>query len=110
MLYVPWNVYIAYLVFVVFMKVNTRLLPLLPLHWDTRIDICLMNDLGDQLRPIIDEIRTWRWDLRSRNGVCGAVFEEEGDECAECVEEETNDHQVDDEEDDRSAPHCAVRL
>ena len=90
------------------MKVDARLLPGLPLHRYTLIDIRLMYDLGNQLRLIINEIAARRRDFRSRDGICGAVFEEEGDERAEGVEEEADYHKVDNEEDDGSAPHRVV--
>ncbi len=87
------------------MQINTALLPLLPLRWNGRIDICLMYDLGDQLRAILDQVAPRRGDLCSVNRICGASLEEQGDQGAEGIQEEADDDQVDDEEDDRSAAH-----
>jgi hypothetical protein len=87
------------------MQVQTTLLPSLPLRRNTRIDIRLVYDLWNQLRPVIDEIRAWRWDLRAVDGIAGAVFEEQGDEVAEGVEQEADYDEVDNEEDDGAAAH-----
>jgi len=97
--------YETYFVLVISMQVQTTLLPSLPLRRNTRIDIRLVYDLWNQLRPVIDEIRAWRWDLRAVDGIAGAVFEEQGDEVAKGVEQETDYDEVDDEEDDGAAAH-----
>jgi len=51
--------FLLYLILIIPMQVYTALLPSLPLHRDTRIDIGLMYYFRYQLRPVIDKIRAW---------------------------------------------------
>jgi hypothetical protein len=86
-------------------QINTTLLTGLPLHRYRGIDIRLMYNLRNQLRSITYHVGSRGWNFRARNGIRGTVFEEQPDEGAEGVEEEADYDQVDDEEDDGSAPH-----
>lgn len=87
------------------MQVYARLLARFPFRWDSGIDVCLMYDLGYQLRSVVDEIRARRGYLWAVDGICGAVFEEKRYERAEGIQERAYDYKVYYEEDDRSASH-----
>lgn len=95
----------TYDILIILMQVYTRLLTRLPLLWYRAIDVRLMYNLRYQLCLLVDHVRARRGDLGAVDGICGAGDEEEGDECAEGVEEEADDDQVDDQEDDRAAAH-----
>ena len=95
----------TYHVLVVMVEVNTTLLSGLPLHRDRLVDVGLVDDLRDHLRPILQEIGARRRDLSAVNGICRPIFEQQRDQSAEGIEEKGNDHEVDHKEGDGSSPH-----
>lgn len=95
----------AYLVLVIWVKIHTSLLSGLPLIRDGTVDVCLMNNLWDQLWAFIDEVGAWSWNLSSRNRVCCAIFKKETDQSLEGVQKETQNEQVDDQKEGGTAAH-----
>jgi hypothetical protein len=88
-------------------QVDAGLLPFLPLWGYRAVDVGLVDDLGYQLRSVLDEIRAGGRNLGAMNGICGTVFEEERDQSAEGIEEEGNYHEIDHQEGDGATPHGA---
>lgn len=84
----------------------TTLLGSLPPIWNGGIDVCLMNDLGNELGPIIYQIASWGRDIRSMDGIDGTIFEEQAQEGLDAVDEEADNYEIDCYEDDCAAPHC----
>lgn len=69
------------------------------------VDVCLMYYLGYVLGHIVDEGRIWSRDLCAVDSICGAIFDEEGEESVDAVDEENDDDSGDDEEDGKAAAH-----
>ena len=88
------------------MEINTGLLSTLPLRRYRLVDVGLVDNLRDHLRPVLQQIRARRGDLGAMDGICRPVFEQQRDQGAEGIEEEGNDHEVDHKEGDGSSPHC----
>lgn len=95
----------TYHVGVVFVEVNARLLPALPLLRYRGIYVGLVNDLGDQLWSVLEQVRAWGGDLGAVDGICRRVLEQQRDEGAEGIEEEADDQEIDHQEDEGSTPH-----
>lgn len=87
------------------MEINARLLSTLPLLRDRGVDVGLVDDLGDHLRPVLEEVGARGRDLTAVDGICRPVFEQQRDQRAEGIEEEGNDQEVDHDERDGSPPH-----
>lgn len=92
-------------VLIIRVQIDTRLLARLPLLGDGGVDVGLVDDLGDELGAVVDEIGAGGGDLGAVDGVGRAVLEQQGDQSAEGIDEEADDQQVDDEEDDGTTPH-----
>jgi hypothetical protein len=95
----------TYHVLIVVVEVNARLLSSLPLRGDRAVDVGLVDDLRDHLRPVLEQIGARRGDLGAVDGICRRILEQQRDQRAEGVEEEGNDHEADHEEGDGSMPH-----
>lgn len=90
------------------MQVDTALLRLPPVFRNTLVDVCLVNNLWDQLRPAIDQRAVGRRDLGAVNGVCGGIFDKEREEREDTADEEGNDEEVDEEEYQEAPPHRGI--
>ena len=78
----------THLVLVILMQIHTALLCLPPSLGHGVVDIGLMNDLGDELRPVVYSWRIrWR-NLGTVNGVGGAVFDEQSEKSEDGADEE----------------------
>lgn len=95
----------TYDVFIILMQIDATLLPSLPSLRNRLIDVRLMYNFRDQLRPILYHIRARGWDLGAVNRISGARLEEQRDKCAESVEEEADDDQVYHQEYNGAATH-----
>ena len=70
----------THLVLIILMQIHTALLSLPPSLRHGVVDVGLVNDLGDELRPVVDAWGIWGRDVGAVDGVGGAVFDEEGEE------------------------------
>ena len=70
----------THLVLVILMQIHTALLCLPPSLRHGVVDVGLVNDLGDELRPVVDAWGVRGRDVGAVDGVGGAVFDEEGEE------------------------------
>ena len=70
------------------MQIYTAFLCLPPSLGHGVVDIGLMNDLGDKLRPVVNAWRIWGRDLGTVNGVGGAVFDEQSEKGEDGADEE----------------------
>ena len=62
------------------MQIHAALLGLPPSLGHCFVDVGLVNDLGYELGAVINSWRIRGWDLRTVNGVGGAIFDEQGKE------------------------------
>ena len=104
-LFSPLNVYITYPVLVIRVQINAAPLSLPPMLGHAVIDVRLVNDLGDQLRSILDQRRIGSRYFGAVNGVGGPILDEESEESENGADEEDDDDGVDDEEDGEAAAH-----
>lgn len=95
----------TYHVLIIIMQIDARLLARLPLRRDGAVDVGLVDDLGDALGAVLQEVRARRGNLRAVDGVGGPVLEQQRDQGAEGIEERCDDHEIDHQEGDRSSPH-----
>lgn len=98
------------LVLVILMQIHAGLLRLAPDFGDALVDVRLMYDLGDQLRPCLDEGRIRGGDFGMLDDVLGAIFDQKGQEGEAGVDEESDDEDVDQQENDQSTPHDGCLL
>jgi hypothetical protein len=73
------------LVFVVGVQVQAALLRALPVRRNAFVLVRLVNDLGDQLRPLIDGARVWRRELAAENGILATGGDEKTEEGPDAV-------------------------
>jgi hypothetical protein len=71
--------------------------------WNRLIYISLVNDLGDDLRSRLEF-----GDFRSVYSVRRGILHEKRQQREDAPHEKTEDEDIDDDEDDYSAPHCVV--
>jgi hypothetical protein len=57
------------LVLVVGVQIQAALLRALPVRRDAVVLVRLVNDLGDQLWPLVDGTRVWRRELAAEDGI-----------------------------------------
>ena len=72
------------------MQIHAALLRFPPSLRHSVIDISLVNNLGDELRPVVDSGRIRGRYLGTVNGVGGAVFDKESEESEDGADEEEN--------------------
>ena len=70
------------------MQIQTAFLCLTPMLRHALIDIRLVYDLRDQLRPIVDQRRIGRRDLGRVDGVGRSIFDEEGEQREDGADQE----------------------
>ena len=75
-------------VLIILMQIHAALLRLPPLLGHPVVDIGLVNNLRYELRSVIDAWGIRGRDLGTVNGVGGAIFNEEGEECEDGADEE----------------------
>ena len=59
------------------MQVNAALLRFLPYLRNGLVLVCLVNDLGDHLRLMLDQARIGRRELGAMDGIARGIFEQE---------------------------------
>ena len=69
----------AHLVFIILVQFHAALLRLPPSQGHRVVDIGLVNNLGYELRAVVNSWRVRGRDLSTMNGVGGAVFDEKGE-------------------------------
>lgn len=65
-----------------------------------------MNDLGYQLRSGLNQTRVRRGNVGSVYSVRRGILNQQRQECEDAPDEEAEDEDIDENEDDYSAPHC----
>lgn len=65
----------------------------------------LVDDLGDQLGPQVDEAGVDPGELDVLDSVIGGILDEQGEQGEDAADEEEDDDRVDEEEDEQAAPH-----
>ena len=78
----------THLILVILMQIHATFLTLPPPFRHRIIHISLMYDFRNQLRAIVNEWGIRRWNLGGVDGVCGAVFDKEGEEGVDGADEE----------------------
>ena len=78
----------THIVFIVLMQVHAALLGLPPSLRYIFVDIGLVDDLGYELRAVVDSWRIRGRDVRTMNGVGGAVFDKKCQESKDGADEE----------------------
>jgi hypothetical protein len=86
----------SHLVLVVWVQVQTALLRSLPVLRYALVDICLVDDLGDQLRSVVDCARVWRWEFAAEDSIftaCGDKQTKKSPYAVYCESKDQNRHQ-----------------
>ena len=99
----------TYNVFVVRVQVDAALLSIPPHFWNRLILVGLMDNLGDNLRPLFDQTRVWRREFRAMNGVGRGIFHQQRQECKNAANQEGKDDKIGDQENQETSPHCEGR-
>jgi hypothetical protein len=93
-------------------KIQAGLLRALPVHGYAVVDVRLVNDLGDQLRRLIDGARVWRRELSAENGIFAAGSDQKTEQCPYAVHCEAENDDGDEQEYGDASPHgcwcCSV--
>lgn len=85
----------THLVLIILMQIQAALLRLPPSLGHGFIDVGLVDDLGYELRPVVNAGRIRGRDLCAVNGVGGAIFEEKGEESEDGTDEEDDYEGID---------------
>lgn len=86
----------THLVLIILVQIHAALLRLPPSLGHIIIDVCLVNDLGYELGPVVNSWRIRGRDLGTVNGVGRAVFDEEGQESEDGADEKYYYYCIDD--------------
>jgi hypothetical protein len=95
----------AHLVLVVRVQVDAALLRGLPVLGHALVDVRLVDDLGDQLRPLADGARVWRRQLGAQDGILLAVHDEKLQQGPDMVHCEAEHHDGRDQEYEDASAH-----
>lgn len=87
------------------MYVDTSPLGLPPDFGHTLVDVGLVYYLGYVLRHVVDQGRIWGGNLGTVDCVRRTIFNQEGEEGVDAVDQEDYDDTCDGEEDGEAAPH-----
>lgn len=81
-----WNH--TYDVLIVRVQVNAAPLSLLPHFRDGLILVCLVNDLGDDLRALLDQTRIWRGEFGAMDGVGRGILHQQREKRVDAANQE----------------------
>lgn len=99
----------AYNVLIIRMQLNTAALGIPPNLGNGLVFIGLVNDLGNDLRPLLDQTRVGRGKFRAVDGVGGGILDEEGEQGEDGADEDGDYNEVDNEEDEHASSHGESR-
>ena len=94
-----------YLVLIVRVQLDAALLGFLPMARYRVVLVGLMYDLWDKLRSRIDHRRVWCRQLCPVDGICGGIFEEQGEEREHTPDQECDDEKINQEKYDEAPSH-----
>jgi hypothetical protein len=86
-------------------QVQAALLGALPVRGDAVVLVRLVNDLGDQLRALVDGARVWRRELAAEDGVLAPGGDQQAEQGPHAVHCEAEDDDGDEDEDGDAALH-----
>lgn len=78
----------TYNVLVVWMQVDAALLSILPNFGDRLVLVGLVDDLGDDLGPLLDQTRVGRGQFSPVNSIGRGIFHQQRQECIDAANEE----------------------
>ena len=81
------------------------MLSLLPWAGNAFVDVCLMDDLGYELRARVDQRRIRGRNLSAMNGISSTILDQKSQEGEDAPQEEADDEQQAYEEEDKSTAH-----
>lgn len=87
------------------MQINATPLRFPPMLWHALVDVRLVYNLGDVLGHVVDQRRIRGRDLGTVDCICGAGFDEEGEQGKYLVDEVDDDGADSDEEYCKAAAH-----
>lgn len=90
------------------MQVETTLLRALPVLGNALVDVCLVENLGDQLRLVVDGARVRGRQLSTKNRIVAAGCDQEAEQGPHAVYREAKHQDGDDDEDGDASPHGLV--
>jgi hypothetical protein len=99
----------VYLVFIVGVQVQTALLGALPVCGNAVVDICLVDDLGNQLGAIGDGARVGGWEFAAQNGILATGGDEQAEQGPDAVDGKAKHHDGDEDEDGDASSHGGRR-
>ncbi|KAH9872775.1 hypothetical protein J1614_005169 [Plenodomus biglobosus] len=106
--YVWWHA--PYLVLVVGVQIQAALLRALPVLGYALVDVCLVDDLGDQLGLLADGARIGRRQLAAEDGIFTARGDQQAQQSPDTVDCEAQHQDGDDDEDGDASPHGDCRF
>jgi hypothetical protein len=86
-------------------QVHAALLGALPVRGDAFVLVRLVDDLGNQLRALVDGARVWRRELATEDGVLAAGGDQQAEQGPHAVHCEAEDDDGDEHEDGDAALH-----
>jgi hypothetical protein len=95
----------AYLVFIVGVQVQTALLGALPVCGNAVVDICLVDDLGNQLGAVGDGARVGGWEFAAQNGILATGGDEQAEQGPNAVDGKAKHNDGDEDEDGDASSH-----
>ena len=95
----------THLVLVLLMQIHAALLCFPPSFGHSIVDVGLVDDLGYELRAVIDSWRIGGRDLCAVDGVGGAVFDKKGKECENRTDQKDNYTGIDYKKDGEATSH-----
>ena len=87
------------------MQIDAALLGTLPVRWNALVDVCLVDDLGDQLLAIAGCARVGGRKFAAQNGVFAASRNQQTEQCPDAVDCEAENDNGDKKKDGDASPH-----
>lgn len=96
----------TYNVLVVRMQVDAALLSILPDFGDRLVLVGLVDNLGDDLGPLLDQTRVGRGQFGPVNSIGRGIFHQQRQESKDAANEEREEDEVGNQKDQEASPHC----
>jgi hypothetical protein len=87
------------------MQVQTALLGALPVCGNALVDVCLVDDLGDQLGAVGDGARVGGWEFAAQNGILATGGDEQAEQGPDAVDGKAEHNDGDENEDGDASSH-----
>lgn len=93
------------LILVVWVQIEAALLGALPVLGNALVDVGLVDNLGDQLRFVVDGVRVWGWEFAAQDCIFAASGDQQAQQRPHAVHCEAQDQDGNEDKNGDASPH-----